>query len=240
MSLLNNLKLSKSTGSSSGAKKDREAKGQSYRVVTEQILNLIEDLVDLKYGGEIINADNLIILDKEADWELLSTEGGCYFIFSSMQKSNLRTYGNYDCYNKKILKNNIEYGCIYNGDTQSSMKTRVAEHILNGKTLQAYNGGLSKKLEGKGCLSLESMSNVDFQNYHKIGALGAAEAYYKKVDKTSDRWFNGINIREKQWEGISFAAICISFEDIEFRSLIELLFRRLNGCPPLCKYVNKA
>jgi hypothetical protein len=202
----------------------------------------------LTYSGKYINEKNLVHLKSEIDLNFIDTAMmGCYFIFSNIPKENVPLFSKdgYLCYDKTIIKDGIEYRCLYNGKSEK-VKERLKVHLFNSHTLEKINSGLAKTISGTGAMSLVSLSQNDLNVLEKSKHYMPSKHKLKPVEKSLQPdsldkreghayFLNGIDITEKDWQIYNFAVLVLK-SDSEFgKILIEEAFCKLNGRPPLCR-----
>ena len=217
-------------------------------IETKEIIRKIlsSGIVDL--NGSFLNQDTLVILKEEKDLDFIeSGMEGCYFIFSNLPKESVPvlSINGYECYEKTIQKEGLEFGCLYNGKGKS-VKERLKVHLFNSNTLEKVKKGNAKTISGTGAMSLISLAQEDFDQLEKEKKYDPSKHKLKPVEKsiqpeTIDKreghafFLNGIDITESQWKDHKFAVIVLK-SDSEFgKILIEEAFCEKNGRPPLCR-----
>lgn len=213
---------------------------------TEWLIDRFCEKYDLRIGGDILNSQNLTILNDNTQFDKIPNKYGCYFIFSNLQKEQVFTFSNYDCFDNKIVKGNVGFHCIYNGKAKN-IKSRINNHLKNSRTKDEILAGNVSKIPQTGCLSLEDISAEEIVKLVSQNQLAEEPNYsylkhsknlsnlnQRKVGETS-YLLNGINIFESKWIGNLFGIIVLTTESKLGASIIEQSFRDINGIPPLCK-----
>jgi len=221
----------------------------NYHMSVKTELEKIAKNHDLRIGGSIINEANLFVLDG-SNYRQIPTQPGCYFIFSTLEESDIHTWSDYQFYNNSLIhKGGRNYRCIYNGTIGSKgLRQRVAEHLVNSATIsRAMANPSACKLCTTGSMSLEGIKQQDWdQLFNSNNFLRTAVQHFqdpRKLPASSKvryddmyRLANGINITEPRWAEHKFAVITLTFDVPDFRKFVEHPFRSVNGGgkPPLC------
>lgn len=220
------------------------------------------DSFNLEIGvGNIISASTLYKISVSEDLNPLGRDYGCYLIFSNLPKTLVPPIGGnrrhvnsskgddrFGCFDKIILKDGLEFRCLYNGKGISS--ERLKQHLFSQKSLEfCLEGNFSKFPKMKpSALHLEVMTKnqrdaliakfpkiaeTELAKLTKVSAAMKAIRADWNPEGDAELFMNGINIQDKKWREFQWA-VCVVKTDPDLGGpFIETAFALKNGRPPL-------
>jgi hypothetical protein len=217
---------------------------------TSSLVDEFLSMYDMTVGGGIINSSSLHLIRTPEDLDSIPNgQEGCYFIFSTLSEAQIPCFSedNYKCHQRSIEKDCLTFRCLYNGKGKKT-KERLMSHLFNKCTLKKAVGCADAeiRISDTGAMSLDVMDEAQARILEARRLFDSNKCKLKKVLKTIQPcshlrhegklyFLNGIDIRESQWNKVTWA-ICTIRTDSEFgKILIEEAFARKNGRPPLCR-----